>query len=98
MRHEKEQNATQTGDKAEGWTHGTREKKAKDLICSDSHPETLADKSFLWRNLYPSFPSFPKTMDQMVRANVHRLVVVKEDGCLDGILSLSDVLRFLIET
>ena len=36
-------------------------------------------------------------MDQMVRANVHRLVVVDNEGRLEGILSLSDVLRFIIE-
>lgn len=42
-------------------------------------------------------PLLLQTMDQMVRANVHRLVVVDDEGRLEGILSLSDVLRFIIE-
>lgn len=33
---------------------------------------------------------------QIRRANVHRLVIVDKDKCLQGIVSLSDLLGFLI--
>ena len=42
--------------------------------------------------------SLLQVMEKIVKAEVHRLVVVDEDDHVDGIVSLSDILTFLVLT
>jgi 5'-AMP-activated protein kinase regulatory gamma subunit len=40
--------------------------------------------------------SLKTVMEKIVEAEVHRLVIVDDNGCIEGILSLSDLLHFII--
>lgn len=62
------------------------------LMSLVTQPPCLVFLCF-WFSLSP----VTQALDQIVRANVHRLVIVSKEGQLVGILSLSDILRFLID-